>query len=338
MKKIYFLVVLFSAFIPHALSSPNGACSGTKEIKKELSRLSINPNIETNKQLLDSLDLLYGGYLVYTLINKHPEMENSPNKRFDLETIKWVEKSIWSTDHARTRFELFFGKDPSEEEMKMFAFLLFDLLWQQGTRVTPVFLDAIQAAKFNSYFTSNLKDLVPLYNPKLNREEQIELKKTVRRFYIDNKNFLIGLNKIKVISPVVSITGHGSPESDVIWNGDKSYTAYQLAEIVFQSGIKNDARIEIRACFSGCSKRKLNYTIHQIKTLFMQGQLQAIVSNGGDNMLSWFSQALRNKAPEYNGSVFGYLGALEYPESDNVFNRDGSTSLTGFAVSVIGLD
>ena len=97
-----------------------------------------------------------------------------------------------------------------------------------------------------------------------------------------------------MLFPVVSITGHGSPESDIISNGDKSYTAAQLAEIVVQSGIKNDARIEIRACFSGCSKGKLDYTIEQIKTLFMQGKLQTIVSNGGYNMLSWFLDCSNN--------------------------------------------
>ena len=109
-------------------------------------------------------------------------MEKSPNKRFDLETIKWVEKSIWNTEHARTRFELFFGKDASEQEMNMFAFLLFDLLWLQGTRVTPVFLDVMQANQFNSYFSSNLKNIVPLYNPNLDKKEQIELKKMLENF------------------------------------------------------------------------------------------------------------------------------------------------------------
>lgn len=337
--KAFAFMALLVACIPNALSSPTaGACSNKDEIKKELSRLSIDPNITTNSQLLDGLELLYGGWLVYSLTQDHPELENSPNKRFDLETIKWLERSIWNTDHNRTRFEFFFAQNPTEEEMKMFAFFLFDLLWQQGTKVTPVFANHIDAATFNAYFTSNLKYLAPLYNENLSNKELIELKKNVRRFYIDNKNFLVGLNNIKVSFPVISITGHGLPNNENIFIGGQTYTAEQIAEILVQAGLQKEGRIEIRACFSGCARRRLNFTVKQIKTLFMEGHLPALTMTGGNNLLSWFSEALHDKAPDFKGVVFGYLGQLEYPESDNVFNRDGTTSPTGFAVVLNGLD
>lgn len=338
MKIKNFFVVIFLLFIPNAFSSPTGACPNASKLEESLISFSMPIDTRTNNQLLLQIESLYGEEVKKGIIKKHPVINGNPNGFFDLKTLDWLSAVVWNTEHARTRFEFFFSRYSSISEMKDFSFFLIQALWKRGKKVTPVYQDAEQANKVNDYFMDNLEALIKEANPHYTAATVATVKHYVESYYIDNKNYLIGLSSILQTNPEVSISAHGKAGRNTISLGYWDYSAEDVIKELKQSGISSGASIDLITCFSGCSGEELKYTKSELKKAFIDGNLQDLVIDLSNSFLGEFSKVIPLIIPDFKGRLFGYPGEPEFPFSDNVHNRDGSVSARGFGVALSALD
>ena len=330
-------LIIILLFIPFANASP---CS-PEDIKHELIKMKLDPEIKTNKELLVGLNAVYGEILLNHLKLIHPVIEESPETIIDLETLDWVDEIIWHKKNKFVTYVYIPGDLSSMGAMDYFV-LIMDGMVNSRSRTIPVFQ---YSESKDIYYYLLSEEFEPIVTEIFKRNYS-EMDASGIEYYTDKflshyrkyNEYLIGFDSLQGTKSVIQIIGHGKAGYPAYHLGDKVISVEEIVTNIVGMGIPTGSTIKLTGCFTACASPNVPHTMEKIKKLFMKGGIKHIYDKGQvKSFLYLFNHELKKQLPTYSGEVRGYIGEVAHNIEKDVLTKSGKTT-SAFFVVVKALD
>lgn len=331
-KALFFALIVCFLFPYTANASP---CS-LEELKKILLQISFDPEIETNKGLLNIIKNKYGQDMITAIEEVHPALVEAPDSNIDTETLSWIIKYIWSDQNKVTRFIPIVGDLSVNSVLEDSIAFVADNMFKLSHKVTPVFMNEEDATLFLSYAKENLYRILKHRNPSYTKEMLREYRQYFARYIYYNHNYLVKFDSVKVERPVIILLGHGTSEPNVMGIGGQHISIDELMVSFNKLNFPNNAIIKMQICFSGCRNKSLPLTVEEIKQHFLSNDIETLAGVGNNSFMDLFIAEFSTKFPGLNASFEGYVGAIMAAPQLNVLKTNGSLLSQAHAVQVTG--
>ncbi len=330
-----FLFLLF--FFTFLSASP---CSPEK-IKEELIKMKIDPDIETNKELVNHMGYIYGHEFENEILKMHPFFIENPLALVDQKTIMWLNEVIWNPKNPRFRYIYIPGDFSSQVQVDLLVTNMMGALISKR-RVIPIFENESGRSIYLSLLESkNLYLVEEIMSRKYFHVIDEELKKVAIEFqnhykkYNDSKiGFDFSLNE----KAVIMLNGHGSAGNYTYFYGDTVISGSEIVKKLVDMKLPKNSIIKLTGCFTACTLNISTLSIEQIKKSFLNGDLyQIYYDDKNESFLQQFYYELKKQMPGFCGRVDGYVGAISDQLVSNVLTKKGQLT-TAFAAKVQGSD
>ena len=330
-------LIITLLFIQFANASP---CS-PEDIKHELIKMKLDPEIKTNKELLVGLNTVYGEILLNHLKSIHPLIEESPETVIDLDTLDWVDEIIWHKNNKFVTYVYIPGDLSTMTAMNYFI-LIMDGMVSSRSRTIPVFQYPESQEIYNHLLTEEFEAVVTdIFKSNYSEMDPDGIEYYTNKFlshYRKYNDYLIGFDSLQGTKPVIQIIGHGKAGFPAYNLGEKDISVEEIVKNIVEMGIPIGSTIKLTGCFTACRSPNVPHTMEKIKKLFMKGKIKNIYDKGQvKSFLYLFNHELKRQLPAYSGEVRGYIGEVAHNIGKNVLTKSGETT-SAFFVVVKALD
>lgn len=322
-------------FINPVFAGLLGVCSPDK-IQEELIQLNLDPEIKTNEQLLAALKTIYGNEIEEFLTKKHPYIAQAPLDTIDEQTLQWTAEAIWSPKNKIATHMLILMSLDNRSIFKDYVSTAFKRLLDLKNKTKLIFLNNEDFLFFKKHSTLMLEEILLDNNPLTPDAEKIHVIRKFKKYYFSKSGYNIGFDASINKKPLLVIDGHGDAGNDNLLIGDELFSVDQLVERLAALQIPSDSVIRLEVCFSGCTKRKLDLSVAEIKLAFKSGLLNQHAGPVHGSLMHTLSKKVYQEIPTFNGSFEGYIGSVNTISQKDVLKKDGTLMLRGNASKVEG--
>ena len=309
-----------------------------EEIVSELIQLGLDPDIKTNKGLLDNFKIVYGDEIHSYLIKNHPFLEENPDANIDRETLFWAIEAIWDPSNSVARHMIIALDLSNETVLQEYTEMAMDSLLNSSEKTKLTFKNNEEYIFFKDKSEAMIRKILNEGASHVSDEQVNIIKNAFSKNYFNVGGYTIGLKNVIYKNPVIIIEGHGAADDTEIMIGNVTITSIELVNILKELKLPSDSTIKLDSCFSGCTKEIIEKTREEIKKIFERGQLTSHSGPVNGSFLHDFSKEIYKAMPSFTGDVEGYIGMIETVPKKNVHRQNGSIMPKGNASEVQGLD
>lgn len=312
-----------------------------EKIKYELTKMKLDPNIKTNKELMISIQFIYGKKMLDTLFQEHIFIKANPDANIDRDTLHWLNDMIWHKENKNVVYRYFPGDLSSQEALDYFVGDMNAALVSRQ-RTIPIFQHIESKYVYDAILKSGAENELKKIIERLQLAPTDALNEQLtRQFLLHFRKYnevKIGLNFSPDNPIILEISGHAIAGMPVYILGGKSVSVEDIVHNLVDMKVPLNATIRLIGCFSACSSDTTSYSTSEVKKLFQQRRLNEIYDKGqSSSFLQAFSSELKNKLPLFHGHIVGYIGEVMDIVGKNVFTVNGNYETT-YSVRVLTTD
>ena len=316
----------------------DGAQCDLSKTQEELLSLGLDPQLNSNLELLGEIKHKYGHEVEDFLKKEHPFMERSPDAPVEPKTLRWIKEAIWSVENPRSRY-LIMGPDLSDSEAALgYIEIALHKILIISHKTRLVFSNKSDYELFKLVAYENLDKII---KEKMSSYSKKDREKTMAMFYkyfLKDSTVLLGLSSIPHLNPIIVIGGHGCAGNSLVSAGEYETEVTEVVKHLKSMELKSDSIIKLNLCYSGTATDTWPQTEEEIKSLFLSNKLKDLAGEDSSSLLDHFVKELGEQIPDFSGKVQGYLGRVMGTAMSNVLSQNGKILAKANAVKMEGLD
>lgn len=335
--KLFSLYFVFSCFLVHAgLVEP---CH-PDQVKEELIRLRLDPDIETNGQLLANVEDIYGVQMVERLSADHPLLHHKPTAHFDASTLQWITEAIWNKSSRVSSYLMVMFEHDEEKIKEQYMQLAYWKMFVLSEKSSFFFSSEIIEKRFFNFAKENIGNLIKEWEPHYSDNKvNVYSQAFLNAYFTDTKPTVGDFSSAEMNNPVIIVFGHNQrANQDTLTMGQQRLKRKEIIAKLKSYHIPNGSTIDLETCFGGCSQVKYDMPLAELKAAFLTGELTTVTEQTKKTYLGKFVIEMYKSMPLFTGSIRSYIGEVVLIPFQRVLKRDGTQMMLDMAVQIAGND